>query len=72
MGIPGAVIGLVLAVLSLVACFSVPEYRPSVIGTAIFVAVGMAYYFLYSRSRLVAQAPEEEIALIHHAEEELA
>ncbi len=71
-GIPGAVIGLVLAVLSLVACFSVPEYRPSVIGTAIFVAAGMAYYFLYSRSRLVAQAPEEEIALIHHAEEELA
>lgn len=72
LGIPGAAIGLVLAALSLVACFSVPDYRPSVVGTAIFVAVGMAYYFLYSRQRLVAQAPEEEVAMIHHAEEELA
>lgn len=72
LGVPGAMIGLVLAALSLIACFSVPDYRPSVAGTALFVALGMAYYFLYSRQRLVAQAPEEEVALIQHAEEELA
>lgn len=63
LGIPGAIIGAVLAVVALAACFAVAAYRPAVIGTLIFLAVCLAYYFGYSRTRLVAQAPEEEIAL---------
>jgi ethanolamine permease len=31
----------------------------------------MAYYWFYSRFRLVAQAPEEEAALIAEAQREL-
>ncbi len=71
LGIPGAAVGMTLAIVALVACFCDPDYAPGVMGTAVFLAVCLAYYFLYSRSRLVAQAPEEEVALIHQAEQEL-
>jgi ethanolamine permease len=71
LGIPGAVLGLTLSLVALLACFNDASYRPAVIGTAIFLAIGLAYYFLYSRSRLVAQAPEEEVALIAQAAREL-
>ncbi|MGB9632567.1 MAG: ethanolamine permease [Chloroflexaceae bacterium] len=71
LGVPGAVVGTVLAVLSLFATMAIEANRPGVIGTAIFMAVMVAYYFLYSRKRLVAQAPEEEAALIAEAEREL-
>ncbi len=63
LGIPGAVVGGLLAVLALGACFAVQDYRPSVIGTAVFLAIGLVYYVAYSRHRLVAQAPEEAAAL---------
>jgi ethanolamine permease len=63
LGIPGAVVGAVLSLVALSACFAVKEYRPGVIGTAIFSIVCLVYYFAYSRNRLVAQAPEEEVAL---------
>ncbi len=71
LGIPGAVIGVALAVLALVACFSVEDYRPGVVGTAVFLVAALLYYLLHSRYRLVAQAPEEEVALIARAEREL-
>jgi len=63
LGIPGAVVGTILSLIALAACFSVKSYRPGVIGTTMFLAVCLVYYFAYSRNRLVAQAPEEEIAL---------
>jgi len=71
LGIGGAAMGAVLSLVALFACFAVSDYRPGVAGAAVFVVIGMAYYFLYSRKRLVAQAPEEEIALIAEAESEL-
>ena len=71
LGIGGAVVGTVLSLIALCACFAVSDYRPGVAGAAVFVVIGMAYYFLYSRKRLVAQAPEEEIALIAEGEKEL-
>jgi ethanolamine permease len=71
LGIVGAAIGAALSIVSLFACFAVREYLPGVAGTAVFVVIGMGYYFAYSRKRLVAQAPEEEIALIAQAEKEL-
>lgn len=63
LGIAGAALGTVLSIIALGACFAVKEYRPGVIGTAIFLVICLGYYFAYSRTRLVAQAPEEEIAL---------
>ncbi len=72
LGIPGAALGAVLACLALVATLYVEEYRPAVWGLAIFLVAALLYFLLYSRHRLVAQAPEEEVALIADAAKELA
>jgi ethanolamine permease len=71
LGVPGAWVGLVLALISLVATLALPGNRPGVIGTAIFVGLMFVYYLLRSRHRLVAQSPEEEFALRVEAEGEL-
>jgi ethanolamine permease len=68
LGTAGAYVGLVLALISLVATFAIADNRPGVVGTGIFILVMYIYYFLHSRYRLVAQAPEEEIALVSEAE----
>jgi ethanolamine permease len=72
LGLPGAVVGALLSVVALFATFATPDYRSAVIGVAVFVGAGILYFLLYSRHRLVAQAPEEEDALISLAAEELA
>ena len=46
--------------------------RPGVYGVAIFTVLALLYFFLHSRHHLVAAAPEEEIALVLAAEDELA
>ncbi len=63
LGIWGAVIGGGLAIFALVACLSVPDYQPGILGILIVLVVALLYFFLYSRNRLVAQAPEEMTAL---------
>ncbi|GBD22183.1 putative amino acid permease YhdG [bacterium HR28] len=70
-GIPGAAIGAALAIISLLATFSIQDYRPGVLGVAFFLVIAILYFAFYSRHRLVAQAPEEEVALILEAEKEL-
>jgi ethanolamine permease len=72
LGIPGAAVGLVLSLVALGATFASEEYRPAIWGVLGFLALGVLYFSLYSRHHLVAQAPEEENALIARAEEELA
>jgi ethanolamine permease len=71
---PGGVltsgVALVLAILAVIATFIVDP-------TAAFITLGVyvlfiAYFGLYSRHHLVAQAPEEEFATIEKAESELA
>ncbi len=62
LGIPGAVVGLVLSLIALLATFEDEAARPGVWGVAIFVFLGIVYFFVYSRHHLVAQAPEEEDA----------
>ena len=71
LGDAGAWVGTIIAVIAGISAFLDPEVRPGVIGTAIFVVVGFAYYWFYSRHHLVAQAPEEEIALMIDAQKEL-
>jgi ethanolamine permease len=72
LGIPGAAIGALLAIIALFACFSIEGYRPGVWGTAIFLAICIVFYFVHSSKHLVAQAPEEEVALMSEAQKELA
>ena len=63
LGIFGAVLGTILALVALGACFANSDFRPAVWATAIFLIVAIAYFMVYSRTRLVAQAPEEQVAL---------
>jgi ethanolamine permease len=71
LGVPGAIVGAVIACFALAATLLSPDYLPAVLGVALFLAVSIVYFWCYSRYRLVAQAPEEEIALLQAAEQEL-
>lgn len=71
---PGGVvtsgIALVLAMAAVAAGFMVnPEV---VLYAALFYGIMIAYFLVYSRHHLVAQAPEEEFEAIQRAEAELA
>ena len=72
LGVPGAAVGALLALVALAACFAKPDYRTGVKGVAIFLAVAVLYFWFHSRHHLVAQAPEEESALLDEAQKELA
>ena len=71
---PGGVVttgvALVLAVAAVVAVFFVDEVAALIVA-ALFVAA-LVYFAVYSRHRLVAEAPEEEFAAVERAEAELA
>ena len=71
---PGGVvttgIAFVLAVAAVIATFFVDE-KAAGITAGVFVAF-MVYFLVYSRHRLVADAPEEEFEAIERAEAELA
>jgi ethanolamine permease len=62
LGIPGAAIGAALSVVAFLACFADETLRPAVWGVAIFLGLAVLYFLLYSRHRLVAEAPEEAVA----------
>ncbi len=72
LGVPGAAVGATLAAVALMATLANETYRPAVWGLIGFLVVAVVYFLLYSRHRLVAQAPEEEVALVARAEKELA
>jgi ethanolamine permease len=69
-GVTTSGVALVLAVLAIIATFIVDE-RAAFITLGVYVLF-LAYFGLYSRHHLVAQAPEEEFATIEKAESELA
>jgi ethanolamine permease len=63
LGVPGAVVALLIAAATLVALFvSNPVYTNVVLGAAVWYALGLAWFALYGRRRLVL-APEERFAL---------
>ncbi len=70
-GVPGAAITGLIAVVTLVTLFLNPSYSKAVEGVAIWYVLGLLYFVAYGRRRLVAQAPEEEFALLIEAEKEL-
>ncbi len=61
-GVPGAVIAGGLAAISLIAIFLNSAYRPGVYGVAIYYVLGVLYFAIAGRHRLVL-SPEEEFAL---------
>jgi ethanolamine permease len=69
-GILTSGVALVLAVLAVISTFIV-DPTAALITLGVYV-VFIAYFGLYSRHHLVAQAPEEEFATIEKAEAELA
>jgi ethanolamine permease len=62
LGIPGAVIAGLLAATALIAIFLNEAYRPGVYGVAIYYILGVIYFAIAGRNRLVL-SPEEEFAL---------
>jgi ethanolamine permease len=58
----GAGIAGVIAVISLISLYANEAYRPGVVGTLVYFAVGVLYFALVGRHRLVL-SPEEEFAL---------
>jgi ethanolamine permease len=58
----GAGIAGVIAVISLISLYANEAYRPGVVGTLVYFAIGVLYFALYGRHRLVL-SPEEEFAL---------
>ena len=63
-GVPGAVVAGVLAATSLVAIFLNSAYRPGVYGVMIYYVLGVLYFAIAGRKKLVL-SPEEEFAMTH-------
>jgi ethanolamine permease len=61
-GIPGAAIAGIIAVVSLVTMFTNDDYRPGLYGVAAYYLLGVIYFAIAGRHRLVL-SPEEEFAL---------
>jgi ethanolamine permease len=61
-GVWGAGIGGAIALVALISLYANESYRPGVIGTLIYFVVGILYFALVGRHRLVL-SPEEEFAL---------
>ncbi len=62
LGTAGAATAALLAAVTLGALFLNPDYRIGVVGAAVWFALGVAYFAVYARHRLIL-APEEEFAL---------
>ncbi len=66
LGVPGAAIALIISLVTLVALFVTdPVYQKVVVGAAIWYGLGLLWFALYARRRLVL-APEESFALDAH------
>ncbi|MQW87434.1 amino acid permease [Sinorhizobium saheli] len=63
-GIPGAVATIVIALVTVYFQLLDPAYRAGVYGVAAWFAIGIAYFALVGRHRLIL-SPEEEFALEH-------
>lgn len=62
LGEGGAAVAGVIAVIALISLFLIRDYRYGVIGTAIWFILGLIYFAVAGRNRLVL-SPEEEFAL---------
>lgn len=66
LGIPGAVVALAIAAITLVTLFvSDPFYRRVVVGAAVWYGLGLLYFAVWGRRQLV-YSPEEAFAIAAH------
>ena len=66
LGVPGALLALLIALVTLVALFVTdPIYQKVVVGAALWYGLGLLWFAFYARRRLVL-APEESFALSAH------
>ncbi|HET9474255.1 MAG TPA: hypothetical protein VFO82_10195, partial [Steroidobacteraceae bacterium] len=61
-GVPGAMVTIVVALVTLYYQLQDPVYRIGVYAVAVFYALGIVYFALYGRNQLIL-SPEEEFAL---------
>jgi len=59
LGVTGAAAGIALGLVCLAATFAVPSFRPGVLGTVVFIAVMLAYYWLYRRRHMEIHSRHE-------------
>ncbi len=62
LGEGGAAVAGIIAVVALISLFTIRDYRFGVIGTAIWFVLGLIYFAVTGRNRLVL-SPEEEFAM---------
>lgn len=62
LGVAGAVVALLIALATLVFVFLNEEFRPGVIGAAVWYVAGLLWFAFYARKRMVL-APEEQFAI---------
>ena len=65
-GIPGAVVTIVVALVTLYYQLQDPVYQKAVLAVAIFYVLGILYFAFYGRNQLIL-SPEEEFAMEHKA-----
>lgn len=65
-GVPGAVATIAIALVTIFFQLSDPIYRSGVIGVALWFALGILYFAVVGRHRLIL-SPEEEFAMEHGA-----
>jgi ethanolamine permease len=71
-GVPGAVVTGLLAAVALGSGFNYTTAAQwTIVATIGLILLGLLYFALVTRHRLVAEAPEEEFAVIERAEAEL-
>jgi ethanolamine permease len=58
----GAIVAFVIAAVTFIGVLVNPTYRPAIIATVVFYAIGLLVFGLYTRHRLVL-SPEEEYAV---------
>jgi ethanolamine permease len=64
LGIPGAALTVAIALVTLYFQLTDPVYRTGVVWVAVWFAVGISYFAVFGRNRLIL-SPEEEFALSH-------
>jgi ethanolamine permease len=61
-GVWGAAVAGAIALVALISLFFNPDYRPGVVGTLVYFLIGVAYFAVRGRHKLVL-SPEEEFAV---------
>ncbi len=62
LGVTGASVAAIIALIALGSLFIIPGYRPGVLGVAVWFVLALLYFGLSGRNKLVL-SPEEEFAL---------